>query len=160
MRPTKAQIVSLALGVSLAFNITAYAQHVNHDAIALAEEATHPANKPFEIPDGGVGSSLIYPVPAPTDYSGGKYVRVTDKCDMKYGSSRVVEGVLRYNQVVFEMALEDLDDPQTESHVDLDNDYLCWLPRMAQPAMRSSTENVLYFAWETAPAMALISDNP
>jgi hypothetical protein len=90
-----------------------------------------------------------------------RYARQTDDCDMKYGIEHVGEGSARYMQEIMEGVIADYTEPLTpdendevHSHIDYNNDFLCWTPDSMQPSLIGRAQDLVFFVGETMPTTA------
>lgn len=86
-----------------------------------------------------LGSALVVPVTYAQE-------QTLPDCHMKGGRAMVTKGALLYFKVIIDEALDD-DKPS----IDLDNDYLCYVPLQAQSYLRMMGENLLFFVYEVLP---------
>jgi hypothetical protein len=78
-----------------------------------------------------------------------------DGCDLNAGPSNATLGALKYVREVFDDAVIKYEDYQADpkkigalEHVEMDNDFLCDVPRQYQETLRFMTLNVLIFVMD------------
>lgn len=78
------------------------------------------------------------------------YADAQDTCDMSDGPDNVNLGALLYVRETMDDAIEKYHaykqgDMQALRNIEMDNDYICWIPRSQQATLRFMTENLLIF---------------